>query len=173
MAIRPLIVYYEEAGVFLKKFDEVLYTVLCWACGLLIFGMMIVTFSQVVARYAFRQSLSWSEEVGRYTFIWISFLGLAAAFKSGSHVALDLLVKTLKGTPLRALRILNGALIVVLSSTILISGLKLFQVGMRQRSPALGLPMHMVYIVVPLSGLLILYFSLRALWESLHRRTEG
>lgn len=148
----------------LKKFDAWLHAALLWACGLLMFGMMSIIFSQVVARYVFRQSLSWSEEVGRYVFVWITFLGLAAAFKSGSHVALDLLVKSLGPAWRRKLEILNGILVVLLASSLLWSGVRLLEFGMRQRSPALGIPMAWVYIVEPVSGAILLYFSLRALW---------
>lgn len=136
-------------------------------------AMMVVIFSQVVARYVFHHSLTWSEEVGRYIFVWISFLGLAAAFKAGAHVSLDLLVRYLKGVSRKSLELVNGALIVVLSSAILISGIKLFFLGMRQKSPALKLPMHWVYIVVPVSGLILLYFALRALWNCYLEKKKG
>ncbi|SBV93348.1 Tripartite ATP-independent periplasmic transporter DctQ component [uncultured Alphaproteobacteria bacterium] len=148
----------------LKKLDAWLHAALLWACGLLMFGMMTIIFSQVVARYVFHQSLSWSEEVGRYVFVWITFLGLAAAFKSGSHVALDLLVKAVGPRFRRGLEILNGVLVVVLASSLLLSGIRLLEFGMRQRSPALGIPMSWVYIVEPVSGAILLYFSVRALW---------
>ncbi len=157
----------------MKKFDEMLHASLLWACGILMFGMMSVIFAQVVARYVMHQSLSWSEEVGRYIFVWISFLGLAAAFKSGSHVALDLLTKSLTRVPRRALEFFNGALVVVLASALLVSGIRLLEFGMRQRSPALNIPMAFVYVVEPVSGLLLLYFSLRALWLSATARQEG
>lgn len=157
----------------MKKFDEVLQTSLLWACGLLMFGMMSVIFAQVVARYVMHQSLSWSEEVGRYIFVWISFLGLAAAFKSGSHVALDLLTKSLARAPRRALELFNGALVAVLASALLISGIRLLEFGTRQHSAALNIPMAYVYIVEPVSGLILLYFSLRALWLTATAKQEG
>lgn len=137
------------------------------------FAMMSIIFAQVVARYGFHHSLSWSEEVGRYIFVWISFLGLAVAFKAGTHVTLDLLLKYLQGVSRRTLELLNGALIVILSSAIFYSGLKLFFLGMRQKSPALKLPMHWVYIVVPASGLILLYFAVRALWACYLEKKKG
>lgn len=157
----------------MKKFDDKLFLTLCWVCGLLMFSMMSITFLQVMARYAFHQSLSWSEEVGRYLFVWIAFLGLVAAFKGGNHVALDILLKYLRGTSLWTLRLINGVLIAILSSAIFYSGLQLFYLGMRQKSPALKLPMHWIYIVIPISGALLLYFSLRALWACYLEKKKG
>lgn len=152
----------------MKKIDDFLFSLLCHACGILMFGMMSIIFVQVVARYAFHHSLSWSEEVGRYIFVWISFLGMVAAFKHGSHVSLDLLLQHLKGCSRKVLLWINGLLILVMSSAIFWSGVKLFQLGTRQMSPALKLPMHLVYLVVPISGILLVYFSARALWISFH-----
>jgi len=157
----------------LKKFDEILFRLLCWVCGILMFAMMGIIFSQVVARYGFHHSLTWSEEVGRYIFVWISFLGMAAAFKAGAHVALDLLVKYLQGVSRKTLELVNSVLIVLLSSAILYSGMKLFFLGMRQKSPALKLPMHWVYIVVPVSGTILLYFAVRALWDCYLEKKKG
>jgi TRAP-type C4-dicarboxylate transport system permease small subunit len=157
----------------LKKFDELLFKLLCWTCGILIFAMMVVTFSQVLARYAFQHSLSWSEEVGRFIFVWISFLGMAACFKSGAHVALDLLVKYLTGFSRKTLEIVNGILTVLLSSAIFVSGISLFQLGTRQQSPALNIPMQWIYIVVPVSGLLLLYFSIRILCGYFTQQKKG
>lgn len=127
--------------------------------------MMGIIFGQVVARYILHNSLTWSEEIGRYIFVWIAFLGMAAAFKQGAHVSLDLLLKYLTGVPRKVLELVNGLLVAVLASTILLSGINLFYLGMRQKSPALKLPMHWVYIVVPVSGFFLLYFSIRYLWE--------
>lgn len=137
------------------------------------FAMMSIIFAQVIARYGFHHSLTWSEEVGRYIFVWISFLGMAAAFKSGAHVALDLMLKHLQGVSRKTLELVNGTLIVVLSSAIFYSGLKLFFLGMRQKSPALKLPMHWVYVVVPASGLILLYFAVRALWACCPGKKKG
>lgn len=156
----------------LNKLDAWLHAALLWACGLLMFAMMSITFSQVVARYVFRYSLSWSEEVGRYVFVWITFLGLAAAFKSGSHIALDLLVKALGPGWRHRLELLNGTLVVLLASSLLVSGVRLLEFGMRQKSSALGIPMATIYIVEPISGALLLYFSLRALWACIRGAKE-
>lgn len=154
----------------MKKLDKILHSVLCWACGILMFAMMAITFSQVVARYGFGSSLMWSEEAGRYIFVWIAFLGLVVAFNTGSHVALDLLVKVLSGVSRKTLELVNGALVSVFAIALLAGGMKLYHLGARQKSPAFELPMYYVYTVVPLSGALLLYFSLRALWTHYHEK---
>jgi len=60
---------------------------------LLMAAIVIVTFSQVVFRYALEHSLSWSEETARFLFMWLTMLGAAYAFKLKSHFALEFLTK--------------------------------------------------------------------------------
>lgn len=148
----------------MEKFDQMLFRAVCWICGLLMAGMLIIIFSQVVARYIFGYSLTWSEEIGRYIFVWITFLGMTVAFRAGSHVALDFLCKSLSGLPRKMLETVNGLLILLLAAAIVYSGWNLFLLGMRQKSPALKIPMQWVYIVVPVSGVILLIFALRVFW---------
>lgn len=148
----------------MEKLDRFLHKFLLWAIAALIFTMMVVTFSQVVARYALANSLSWSEEVGRYIFVWITFLGMAAAFQSRAHVALDFLVGLLPARPSKALTIFNALLVAVAGAALVIGGLSLIKFGLNQRSAALGLPMYLVYVVIPFSGVALCYFALRQAW---------
>ena len=74
----------------MKNFEQKLYSVLSNLCGILIFVMTILIFTQVVCRYVMHNSLTWSEELGRYLFVWITFVGLPVALKAGAHVAIDL-----------------------------------------------------------------------------------
>jgi len=53
--------------------------------------MVIVIFMQVVMRYVFNNSLSWSEEFARYLFIWFSWLGVSAGLKDGEHLRVEIL----------------------------------------------------------------------------------
>ncbi len=157
----------------MKKLDDLIFKLLCAACGSLMVAMMTVIFAQVVARYAFQHSLSWSEEIGRYIFVWITFLGMVLAYRAGAHVALDLLLMHLKGFPRWALRLTNLGLIIVLAAAIFISALALFELGTMQESPALELPMHWVYSVIPVSGLLLLYYTLRDFWACLTQKDKA
>ncbi|MDT6942411.1 TRAP transporter small permease [Brucella pseudogrignonensis] len=149
----------------MNKLDQLIQKFLLWAIGMLIFAMMVVTFSQVVARYAFANSLSWSEEVGRYIFVWITFLGMAAAFQARAHVALDFLVNLLPAKPSRLLTVLNALLVAVVGAALIIGGASLIKFGVNQRSAALGIPMYFIYSVIPFSGITLLYFALREAWR--------
>ena len=54
-------------------------------------GLIFLTLFQVLSRYIFTVPIAFSEEVGRFLFIWISFLGAAIVMKKNAHIRLDLL----------------------------------------------------------------------------------
>ena len=72
------------------KFEEVL-SVICLAI------MVILVFMQVICRYVLHAALPWSEEIARFLFLWIIWLGASYATKEKKHIRLDIIVSRLKG----------------------------------------------------------------------------
>ena len=63
--------------------------------GSLVFSVLLV-FLQVVMRTVFKNSLSWSEELARYLFIWQTWLGVSIAFKEDEHIKVTLIYSIIK-----------------------------------------------------------------------------
>ena len=128
-------------------------------------AMVTIIFSQVVARYAFGNSLSWSEEIGRHLFVWMTFLGAALGVRNKAHVALDLLVNHLP-QGLNKIVLAFGYLVMLVFSAVLIyTGMKMITLGSHQISAALQIPMKYVYIVLPISGVLMIFYLLKNLYD--------
>lgn len=144
----------------MKKIEKIVVKALYYICALLMFLMVVTVTAQVVSRYVFGNPFTWTEELGRYTFVWLSMLGMAVAIKHGSHIALDILVKKLGGLYKKALLALNHTIILAFAVLLTYSGIKIVELGARQSSPSLGIPMEYVYLVIPISGILMLYFVL-------------
>lgn len=142
----------------MERLDKFIVKVLFYACAILMFSMLAIITAQVLSRYIFGSSLTWSEELGRYIFVWMSFLGMAIGVKKGAHVALDILLKKLTGVSQKLLMLLNNALVLFFGVCLSYSGFQLFELGMKQKSPTLQLPMQFVYIVIPISGIILVYF---------------
>jgi TRAP-type C4-dicarboxylate transport system permease small subunit len=144
----------------MERLDKFIAKGLVYACAILMFSMATVITAQVLSRYILGSSLTWSEELGRYIFVWMSFLGMSIGVKQGSHVALDILIKKLKGVSQKLLMLINNAIVFFFGVCLTVSGFQLFELGMGQKSPTLQLPMQYVYIVIPISGIFLLYFVL-------------
>lgn len=151
----------------MDKIELILYKSLAYLCGLLILAMTLLIFSQVVCRYVMNNSLTWSEELGRYIFVWITFVGLPVALKAKAHVALDLLLKRTKGKFHLTILTINTILTIFLSIVIFYSGFKLINVGIGQISSAMQIPMQYVYSIIPISGALLLLFSITCFFHEL------
>lgn len=88
-------------GALVARIDVALYR-LCQALGVgALVAVLVVAMSQVLARYAVRQPLAWSEELATYLFIWLCMLGAATATHEGGHYGFDLLLRRLAAAPRR------------------------------------------------------------------------
>lgn len=154
----------------MAKLEHVIVKLLYYVCALLMLVMVSVVTAQVVSRYVFGNPFTWTEELARYVFVWMSMLGTAVGVKYGAHIALDLLEKKLRGLARQILIAVNQLLILAFGGFLAYSGFKLIQIGARQTSPTLSLPMEWVYVVIPVSGLLIIFFVITGTAGKLKRQ---
>jgi TRAP-type transport system small permease protein len=126
--------------------------------------MIVVTLAQVVFRYVVAAPLPWSEELARYCFVWIVFLGGAVGLSRGIHLGVDLFVNTLPVRLRRRLDALTSTLIAGFAVTVIYASLPVLNMNMFQRSPALGVQMSYIYVAIPVSmGLIFLICAERVL----------
>jgi len=135
----------------------------------LVFLMVLMTLDVlwgVLTRYALGSQADWSEELARFLLIWIGLLGAAYAAGQGMHLAIDLLMPKLKPDRQRQLYIFIHLLIIVFATGVLIiGGFRLMYLTnvLGQLSAALRIPMYLVYAVLPISGLLVVYYKIHNL----------
>lgn len=133
-------------------------------------AMVTIIFSQVVARYALGNSLTWSEEVGRHIFVWMTFLGAALAVRTKAHVALDLLVDHMPRKLQVAVLGLGHIVMIIFAAVLIYAGVYMITLGSRQMSAALQIPMKYIYIILPISGVLIIFYLLKSLCDVVAER---
>lgn len=122
--------------------------------------MVIIVFGQVIARYVLQNSLSWSEEIARYLLVWVVFLSAGYVLGQGCHIFLDVIFNVFPRPVQRVFRKISCLFLLGFSYVITHYGLELVQVGTRQKSSAIGLPMALVYIAIPLGGFLLVIYCL-------------
>lgn len=123
--------------------------------------VMSVTW-QILSRYLLAAPSSWTEELARFLMVWIGILGASYAYRVKMHLGIDLLAQSLSGRRAFVLDVFVNAVVAVFALAVMVvGGSKLVAMTweLNQLSPALGLPMAWVYIVVPLSGLLITVYA--------------
>lgn len=147
----------EKIYVVLSKVIETLLVV--------IFGLLVIDVVwQVISRYVVGQSSSFTEEFARFALIWLTVLG--AAYINGSkegHLSMDFLLsklpekkKTKRKKVIQVLMALFALIIMVLGG----GNLVYITLSLGQISSALQIPLGFVYAIVPISGLIIIFFSI-------------
>lgn len=139
--------------------------------------MICVTLAQVIFRYVIAAPLPWSEEMARYCFVWIVFLGGAIGLSRGIHLGVDLFVNSLPTKARRGLDVFTSLLIGAFAATVIYASLPVLNMNMFQRSPALGVQMSWIYIAIPISmGLIVLICGeriLKQLFSEPDQKAEG
>ena len=135
---------------FVKIYDELEAKVLV---GSLAFTVVII-FAQVVAR-EFGSSLTWSEELARYIFIWQIWLGMSIGLKDNKHIQVEMLYQFVRGRPAKVLKIIVTLLCIIMCAALFYFGSKYTQNTMNRNavSAALRMPMWIVYLALPFSSL--------------------
>lgn len=77
------------------------------------FGAMVgIIFIQVIMRYVFNNSLSWSEELGKFLFVWISWLGISIGARRREHIAITLITDRLPPAVRRAAEVVSEIVVI-------------------------------------------------------------
>jgi len=118
---------------------------------------------QVASRYIFQDPSSFTDELAGFLLIWVGLLGAAWAAGMKQHLAIDLLSQKLSPERRKYLDILVNILVMLFALAVMVVGgiwLVYTRFYLGQISAAMQIPLGYVYFVVPLSGFLIMYFSI-------------
>ena len=137
-------------------------SVLYWFSFVAMMVMLVTIFAQVITRYGFGYTPEWSEELARYLFVYVVFLGSALIMGESGHLSVEFLPNHFKGTfvgkLLALLSLVCGYLFV---GILLTQGAKMVQVMTFQESPGLEISMSYIYAVIPVSATLMLLYLIR------------
>lgn len=132
-----------------------------WFLALLMATMVVIIAAQVWYRFVMNDPLAWSEELGRYVFVWISFIGAAAGVRYQVHLGIDLLQKLLAPNLYRYVVITVNLIIQIFLLMIIFWGFKILGVIKFQTSPSMNIPMIYPYLAVPVGCILMFVNSMR------------
>ena len=124
--------------------------------GGLMAAITVLTLIQVVWRYGLNQPITWSEEVARYCFVWVTFVGAAALLRQrDGHPELDTLHARAGPILRRAIDLFSRLMVILCSLAIAAGGFRMIHLQQTQLSPSLEIPMSWIYLsmaIPPLVG---------------------
>jgi TRAP-type transport system small permease protein len=146
-----------EMQRFFKAIDALL--------AALLFGMVVMVFGNVFLRYLFNSGIDISEELSRFFFVWLTFIGAIVALKEGTHLGMDNVVSRLsRGGKLVCLAICQ--VLIILCCAILVWGTwDQHEINATTSAPVTGLSMIWVFGVGYITGTAMIATSLHTLWR--------
>jgi len=142
-----------------EKLIHWLEKVMAFLMGLLVIDVIW----QVVTRFIFNSPSSFTDELARFLLIWLGLLGAALVSGHKLHLAIDLISHRFGTSRLQNYLALfiESVVVLVTLSVMVWGGSKLVYTiwSLGQTSTALQLPLSVVYCIIPLSGVLIIYFA--------------
>lgn len=125
--------------------------------------MVLNVLWQVASRYLLNSPSTFTDELAGFLLIWVGLLGAGYATGQGLHLAIDILPEFVEGRKKRILSTVINALVLLFALLVMVIGggrLVFITLDLEQLSSALQIPLGYVYAVLPLSGLIMIYYSL-------------
>lgn len=125
--------------------------------------MVINVLWQVASRYLLGSPSIFTDELANFLLIWVGLLGAALATGKKMHLAIDILPNKLDGKNHKILMTFVAILVGLFAlSVMVIGGIRLVYLTLllEQLSPTLQVPLGYIYLVIPISGLIIIYYSI-------------
>jgi TRAP-type C4-dicarboxylate transport system permease small subunit len=123
---------------------------------------------QIFTRFILQDSSSYTEELARFLLIWIGVLGASYAVRTKVHLGIDVLTQRMAENKKRKAEITVNVFIFLFALIIMVvGGIHLVQItfSLNQISAAMGIKMGYIYLVLPISGILIMYYSLFFIYQ--------
>ena len=146
-----------RAGWSLKAVEAVL--------AALLLGMVLMVFGNVVMRYAFNSGISVSEELSRFFFVWLTFIGAVLAAHEGAHLGVDMLVARLPRSG-RIVCLVASELLTLMVCAMLFWGTwRQHEVNATNMAPITGISMIWIFGLGYFTSLGIAAHALIKLWR--------
>lgn len=145
----------------MERFKNSLNRCLGYVCIFLFAFMTVIGTYQIVTRYFFNAPSTVSEELLTFSFTWLALLAAALVFGKREHMRMSFVADKLSPRAQIITHIISEVLILIFAALILLyGGIRITNLTMSQITASLGIPMGVVYMVLPLSGVLVILYNI-------------
>lgn len=145
----------------MHAFKNGLDTFLKWVSVALFALLVVIVVWQVFTRQVIGTPATWTEEAARYTFVWLGFFAAALVFSERGHIAVDFVVRLLPEALQRVIAVFVQLAIIAFSAiTLVYGGWRASQGAWNQNLTALPATVGQMYLVMPITGVLIIIYAL-------------
>ena len=141
---------------FLRKACRILFKALEWFAMICMVCLTIIVFTDVILRYIFKRGFSWTQEIATLMLVWFSLIGMAIGVLEKIHISIEMFTSKLSDKALGVLESINHLLMAAFGGCMVYFGLIIMNMTKSSTLPATKMPSSVLYIILPLSGLLVL-----------------
>lgn len=136
-----------------------------WTVGALLLVIVVLAGMQVFNRYVLESPLTWTEELARLLLVWAVCLGAAAGIKKGGHLKIDFVYLRTRGMSRRVITLVNHVIVFLVALGMTRFGYQFYMSTGNDYSTSLGYARNMVYLPIPVGGILIAGFTVVRAWR--------
>ena len=134
--------------------------------------LVVIVVWQVFSRQVLNSPSAWTEEAARYTLVWVGLFATALVFSERGHIAVDFVVKKFSGSGQKAVAVIVQLSIIFFALVVLVyGGLRASSGAWGQSLSALPLTVGQMYLVMPITGVMIAFYAVYHL-QAVLRDTE-
>ena len=147
----------------MEKITNIITKILAKVLIILMAAIVIDVSWQIFTRFILQDPSSFTEELAGFLLIWIGLLGASYALYTKAHLGIDVLMQKISDEKRHLAEIGIYSLVLLFAFFIpFYGGVNLVNItfSLKQISPAMGIPMGYVYLVLPVTGVMMMYYSI-------------
>jgi TRAP-type C4-dicarboxylate transport system permease small subunit len=139
----------------MKKIFNIIFHALEWLAMISLVVMTGVVFFDVILRYIFNQGMPWTQEIATLLLVWFSLIGMAIGVGEKIHISIEMFTMKWSKKVIGILETIDHLLIAGIGVMMLVYGLQIMNVTKNSTMPATKMPSAVLYIILPLAGVLV------------------
>ena len=158
----------------MKKLKQMIDKAVEWFSIALVIVMVLLVLWQVIARYLLNSPSIFSEALTRYLFVWLVLITSTYAFGSREHMYISALNDRLRGKIRTVVNILIEVLTILFAACVMVFGGSIItRMQMVSLDSSLHIPMGVVYAVIPVCGVITVFYCICNILEELEKAKEA
>lgn len=132
-----------------------LFKALEWFAMICMVILTVIVFIDVILRYIFKQGFAWTQEVATLMLVWFSLIGMAIGVLEKIHISIEMFTSKLPGKAIGVLESIDHVLMAIFGGLMVYYGIVIMNMTKLSTMPATKMPSAVLYIILPLSGILV------------------
>lgn len=117
--------------------------------------LTVIVFVDVILRYIFKQGFAWTQEVATLMLVWFSLIGMAIGVLEKIHISIEMFTSKLPAKAIGILESVDHILMAAFGGLMVYYGVVIMNMTKLSTMPATKLPSSVLYVILPLSGILV------------------